>query len=66
MKPGSILKEKQSSLSFRTGLRPKIMCIYIVINCHSDRGTLLVYDFFDGKVKRALRDYMEKNYEVVA
>ena len=59
MKPGSILKEKQSPSSFRPYM-------YIVISCHSDHGTLLVYDFFDGKVKRALRSYVEKNYEVVA
>ena len=70
MKPGSILKEKQNSSSMRLRFgRPGEVTnprMYIVISCHPDRGSFIVYDFADGGIKRALRDYIEKNYEVVA
>lgn len=75
MKPGSILKEKQKAISLRlSGTIPLNLWpgkianpkMYIMINCHPDDGTFLVYDLFDGKVKRSLRDYMERNYEVIA
>lgn len=67
MKPGSILKETQHSSSMRQGLVGGVANrrMYIVISCHPDRGSFLVYDFADGRIKSALTGYMEKYYEVV-
>ncbi len=68
MKPGSILKETQYSASMRPRAVGEVANprMYIVISCHPDRGSFLVYDFADGRIKRNLRGYMEKFYEVVA
>ena len=69
MKPGSILKEKQKAISLRLESWPGTVAnsrMFIMISYHPDNGIFLVYDLFDGKVKRSYRDYMEKYYEVVA
>ena len=69
MKPGSILKEKQNSSSMRLRFgRPGEVAnpkMFILVNCHPDHGTFLVYDLADGIIKRALRAYMEEYYEVM-
>tara|TARA_Y100001972_G_C7539573_1_gene271568 strand:- start:469 stop:681 length:213 start_codon:yes stop_codon:yes gene_type:complete len=70
MKPGSVLKEKQNSSSMRLRFgRPGEVAnpkMFILVNCHPDHGTFLVYDLADGIIKRALRAYMEEYYEVIS